>query len=258
VGAILQDGTALWEELQPLEQLLSEYMDDEALGMEEVFAAEVLNDPSAKSGKLLNANLVKEWNPLEPQLHQGSFIIIDPATSKATPDQIVICYFEVYDLRAVAIEMQVGKFTGPETVHIAIDMGLRHNCQLIVPEGTAYQFVIGEWFNFICAQRGIEGFVVEMLYNSNSKNSRILRSFQAVMKGEVMFKKDIKALYINQAQQFRPHKTNNLDDILDAVEMGHRFVTTMPHLLVPQGWDILEGVHVGNGDWDDANSPCGF
>lgn len=258
VGAILGDGTALWEELQPLEQLLSEYEDDVALGNEEIFAAEVLNDPSAKSMRLLDVNRVREWNPMEPQLHGGNFIIIDPATSKETPDQIVIMYCEVYDGAACIAEIDAGKYTGPETVDRAIAMGLRRQCQLIVPESQCYQYTICQWFAYVCEQRGIEGFVIEPLYNSGSKNSRIMKSFNAVHKGEMIFTTAAKALYVNQAMQFRPAKTNNVDDILDSAEMAHRVVTTMPHLLVPQCFDTAYDVVSDGADYGSADSPTAW
>lgn len=258
VGGILGDGTALWEDLQPLEQLLSEYQDDLALGMEEVFAAEVLNDPSAKSNRLLDANRVTEWNPLEQQMHQGNFIVIDPATSKATPDQMVIAYFEVFDNRAVLMDAEIGKFTGPESVHKAIDFGLKHNCRLILPEAVAYQYTLGQWFTYVCEQRGIEGFIIEPLYNHGSKLSRIMRSFLSVHKGEIMFTKTMKALYVHQGQQFKPTKSNNIDDLLDTVEMGHRVATTMQHLLAEACYDQFEDSGAIGVDYQNADTPISF
>ena len=49
VGGILTDGTALWPEVQPIEQLLDELKNDTMMGQAEVFFSEVLNDPAAGS-----------------------------------------------------------------------------------------------------------------------------------------------------------------------------------------------------------------
>ncbi len=43
-GGILADGTSLWEDLQPIAQLLREFENDLSAGRPEIFYAEVLND----------------------------------------------------------------------------------------------------------------------------------------------------------------------------------------------------------------------
>ena len=119
VGGLLADGSALWEELQPREQLLQEYADDAQLGQPEIFFAEVLNDPTTSTSYYVDTNqIICRRNDLGEQ-HQGSFIIIDPATSKATPDQVIIHYFEIYDNVPVSVEMIRDKLTGPEIVYKA-------------------------------------------------------------------------------------------------------------------------------------------
>src|SRR6187549_177869 len=113
VGGLLADGSALWEELQPREQLLQEYADDAALGQPEIFFAEVLNDPTTSTSYYVDTNkIICRRNDLGEQ-HQGSFIVIDPATSKATPDQVIIHYFEIFDNIPVSTEMIRDKLTGP-------------------------------------------------------------------------------------------------------------------------------------------------
>ena len=61
VGGILADGTSLWEELQPIQQLLLEYQNDVASGNGDIFLAEVLNDETAglKAGIDLSQNPVR-------------------------------------------------------------------------------------------------------------------------------------------------------------------------------------------------------
>lgn len=232
VGAILQDGTALWEELVPLDQLLAEYESDKLLGQEAVFMAEVLNDPRGVPANGFDPSKVTVFEHTPDLVHQGNFIVIDPSTSKATPDQTVLGYHEIYDDKVVCREMLVGKFTGPQQAHEAISMALRWQCTLIVPESIAYQHTLGEWIQYTAEQRGIYGIVVEpSSHRGQSKNSTILRWMQSVMKGEYLYTPETKSLGVSQALLFDPTKTNNVDDIIDMGAMAMNVSLTKRHLM---------------------------
>lgn len=236
VGAILEDGTALWEELHPLEQILKDFEDDSLMGQEAEFYAEVLNDPQGKANTIFDATKVQTWEPEDPTLlHQGNFIVIDPATSKATPDQIVIGYHEMYDGIPVCKELLVGKFTSPETVHLALDMAIRWGCSLIVPESVAYQYALCEWLQLVIDQRGLNGITIEPYpAHRGTKNSRILRWMQAYMKKEYMATPEIAAQINAQARAFNPLRTDNVDDIIDTAAMAVNVGLTMQHLMTIQ------------------------
>ena len=87
IGGILADGKALWEALQPLKQLLSEFESDKLIGMSEIFFVEVMNDPDAK----INTDFDFEAVPVNPYDVNGvdlfepdaKFLIIDPSLGKA-------------------------------------------------------------------------------------------------------------------------------------------------------------------------------
>lgn len=232
VGAILVDGTALWEELQPLQQLLIEYESDLRLGQGEVFCAEVLNDPSGIQANRFDANKLVVFERTPDLIHQGNFIVIDPSTSKQTPDQCVLEYYEIFDNHPVCIEREIGKFTGPEQAHKAIDMALRNQCSLICPESVAYQHTLGEWIQYTAEQRGIYGIVVEPVpHRKGNKNSDILRFFESCTKGEYWVTAATKSALVAQAILFDPKRTDNVDDIVDCGAMAMKVALTMRHLM---------------------------
>ena len=81
-GAILADGTALWEELRSLESLIEELETDMASGHPEIFFSEVLNDTEAGINNSIDFSKFTDWPWLEEDIPQGKFIIVDPSQGK--------------------------------------------------------------------------------------------------------------------------------------------------------------------------------
>lgn len=229
VGAILANGEVLWEAIATLEDLRDEYEHDKELGQEATFMAEVQNDPSAVTNQSLNLSLLSPYQPYPGELPLGSFIVIDPATSKATPDQIVIAYFQVYSPNVpvpVCTSLDASKYTSQQTCYAAIELALSTGCPLIFVEANAYQYELCTWIEFICRQMNIRSIKVVPITNSKQKNSRILQFFLAWQKQEVLTSQATHNLVLTQALNFNSAKTDNLDDILDSMEMGHRIYAT--------------------------------
>lgn len=215
-GGILADGTSLWEELQPIKQLLQEYANDLAAGRPEVFFAEVLNDENASVNNFIDISKIPENPFTDENLHQGSYIIIDPATDKVNADAVSIGYFEVFDEKDVATEIIEGRLSPGETCEQAIKLALRRNCRLIVVESNAYQYVLGWLMKQTLYQYGIVGIEVAEIYSgATSKNSRILTMFKQLLAGEILLHPAIRALVCSQIIQFNPLKRDNVDGILD-------------------------------------------
>jgi len=222
-GGILADGTSFWEELQPLDQLLKEYASDLAAGRPEVFFAEVLNDENASVNNFIDISKIPPNPYSADNLHQGNYIIIDPATDKANADAVSVGYFEVFDEHDVATEITEGRLSPGETCEVAIKMALRHNCRLIAIESNAFQYVLGWIMKQYLNQYGVQGIeVVEIYSGQTSKNSRILTMFKQLLAGETYLHEAVRALCTAQIVQFNPLKTNNTDGILDLLSYAPR------------------------------------
>ena len=240
VGAILADKTALWEELQPLHQLLEEFEQDLSLGQGDVFCAEVLNDPQALPNAGLAFEKIRTKDPIPGELHQGSFIIIDPATGKKTSDDTAIGYFEVYDGVPYLVECIKDKLTSIQTVESALRLGLRRNCFLVACETVAYQAELLNIFRYICAQQSIQGFEFVGVHPAGrSKNSRIMEMAKKLIAGEIGLYKEVFAMVTHQLRAFNPLLTNNQDDVLDIVAYAPQVVNEYAALLILAGGDVI-------------------
>jgi hypothetical protein len=233
----LQTGEArsLWEDLQPLHQLLREYENDMAMGRPEVFFAEVLNDENASVNNLVDLSKLPRYSIPDDEIHQGNFIIIDPATDKANADAVTIMYFEVHDTIPVCKKIKEGRLSPGDTIHEALKIALAYNCRVVAIESNAYQYTLNYWFQFICAQMGIIGIeAVEVYSGTYSKNSRILAMFKQLLAGEILVHPTQQVQVNLQISSFNPLKRDNTDGILDCLTYAPKVIEMYGHLIVGQ------------------------
>jgi hypothetical protein len=227
-GGILADGTSLWEDLQPIEQLLREFENDLSMGKPEIFYAEVLNDENASVNSSIDVSKIPEC-PYESEFeygqHQGNFIVIDPATDKANADSVSIGYFEVWDGVPVSREIIEGRLSPGDSIEESLKLCFKYNCSLVAVESNAYQYSHLYWFNYICNQRGIIGInCVDVYSGSMSKNSRILTMFKGLLAKEQYITRKTWAQVISQITSFNYLKTNNTDGILDLLTYAPKVI----------------------------------
>lgn len=232
-GGILADGTSLWEDLQPISQLINEFETDLAMGHPEIFYSEVLNDENASSNNLVDLSKLPEYPVQEHDIPSGNFIVIDPSNDKANSDAVSVGYFEVYETRPILMEVKEDRYSPGDTIREALKLALKHNCRLIAVESNAYQYSLLYWFNFICQQLGITGIECVALYSGSiSKNSRILTMFKSLSAGEIFIAPTARTQVFLQIMQFNPLRRDNTDGILD-------LLTYAPHVIEMYGEFII-------------------
>lgn len=224
-GGILATGESLWEELQPLKQLQSEFANDLAMGHPEIFYAEVLNDDTATANNLIDLSLLPTYPFEDSEIPVGNFIIIDPATDKADADAVSVGYFEVMDTKPVLMHLTEDRLSPSDTIRVAIEYCLQHNCRVVAIESNAYQYTLKFWFEHICQQLGIQGIeAVEVYSGSISKNSRILTMFKSYLSGELYCHPRCKPALHLQISQFNPLKRDNTDGLLDLMTYAPKVI----------------------------------
>lgn len=246
-GGILADGTSLWEELQPIGQLMAEFENDLAMGHPEIFYAEVLNDENVNANNLIDLSKLPANKYEDGDIAGGKFIVIDLATDKIDADEVSLGYFEVHEAYPHLMQITEGRFSPGDTVRKAIHMCLTNNCRLIVCEANAYQYSFLYWFNFICQQLGISGIEIVPIYSgSRSKNARILDMFKAYAAGEIFVHDNCRLEVHLQISQFNALKRDNTDGLLDLLTYAPRVIQEFADYIVntniieSQEWEELE------------------
>lgn len=239
-GGILANGTSLWEELQPIEQLKAEFSNDLAMGHPEIFYAEVLNDDTAIANNLIDLSLLPTYPYTESEegkeIATGNFVIIDPATDKPGADAVSIGYFEVIDTKPVLMYLVEDRLSPSDTIKKALEYCLKHNCRVVGIEANSYQYTLKFWFEFICQQLGIEGIEAVELYSGTlSKNSRILTMFKSYMSGDIYVHPRCKPQVHVQMSQFNPLKRDNTDGLLDLLTYAPKMIDLYGHYIMSLG-----------------------
>lgn len=253
-GGILANGTSLWEELQPIEQLTAEFENDLAMGHPEIFYSEVLNDENTSANNLIDLSKLPVVPYEKGDIAGGNFIIIDPATDKINSDEVSVGYFEVHDASPVMMELEEGRFSPGETIRKALQFALANNCRLIVVESNAYQYSLLYWFDFICAQMGIEGIeCVDIYSGTKSKNARILEMFKAYSAGELYAIDDARLALHLQITSFNPLRRDNTDGILDLMTYACRVVQEYGEFVI--AGNIIETQEFDATEVVEFNSP---
>ena len=231
-GGILADGTSLWEDLQPIAQLLAEYRADSESGHPEIFHSEVLNDEDAAVSNILDLNALPPY-PYQPDdIHGGNFVVIDPATDKANADAITLTYFEVIEGKPVAREIVEGRFSPADTIKESLKLCSKWACYNVFIEANSYQYTLKFWSEEVCKQLGIEGITFTDIYSGKlSKNSRILTMLKAYAAGEIIVHPSCTSQVHAQIRSFNPLKTNNVDGVLDCLTYAGRVVDEFGALL---------------------------
>lgn len=222
-GAILADGTSLWEELRPLNELLEELEGDIELGHPEIFYSEVLNDEEAGSVSGVDVSKIPAYPvSLDQTEPQAGFIIIDPATKKQKQtNNTAIGAFYIFDATPVFVEVEEGIMTPLDTIRKTLEMALRRGIKVVCVESNAYQFTLIYWFDWVCKQLNIDGIEFCELYASNlAKNAKIKGMLPKLLetskkKAEIILHPSVRSKVVHQCTQWNPLKIHNVDDMLD-------------------------------------------
>ena len=251
VGGILADGTSLWEELRPIEELISEYQSDSELGHADIFISEILNSTDIAAASGIDISRI----PILPSYYhdadsEGSFIIIDPSAGKKTSDDCTISHYSVCDGKPIFDDLLHGTFSPLETIQAAIRLALERGTRLIAVEGVAYQSTLLYWFEFYCEKEGISGFeFVELSPKGQAKNNRIKRGLLRLISGEIYLHPNVRSKVLSQIMDWNPLKISNVDDIIDPIGYVDELMREYPHLIVKTIFDVdSENVSASHAD----------
>lgn len=250
-GAILSDGSALWEELHPVEVLLEEFRTDCNAGQAETFFAEVQNDPDFNANLGFNFDQIKVFREEDHigAICEGRFTIIDPATDKPNADNTAKTDFEVWVGYPVVKRIMTDRWSPSALIEESVNAAVLEDIPLICAEGVAYQYSLLHFFQQYCNQHNVTGIEFQpVMPKGVAKNKRISEMMQLVARGDIWFTEQTKGQFIYYATNFNPLKTTNEDDVLDTIAYAPQVMQEYPEAYQPRERQYLN-------DRDNETSP---
>ncbi len=225
-GGILADGTALWPAIQTVEDMLSEYEHDNALGLGQVWFAEVQNDPIGASASLLDYDDVVPSAPRidyeDIELYPVRFICVDPAGMNADSDANTIAVHCIMEQgKAGTISIDDGRYSPGKVIEHTLLAALEWKVGIIFIENNAYQGSLAFWMEEAIAENRLNIKVIGLPSGSASKYRRIKAWTKQFVTGQwILFSHKVHSKVTYQLYGYKTNKKNNVDDILDVCAQG--------------------------------------
>lgn len=231
LAAILDNGSSLWPELHPLVKLLSSYRSACRLGHERSWLAQYMNaldleqnDSFDSAAMVANYDKAYGYAPGIDlmSLAQARFILVDPASTKATADEHSLGVVYVVEDTPIMRDISSGQMNPMEAITEAIGLAIRYGATYIFVEDVAYQDTLIWWFKKIIAEDTHIPDVIKQQLKilpcspaGGSKNTRILHMFKQITCGGLLIHPDAQAKVRAEGLAFDKMKTNNKDNVLD-------------------------------------------
>lgn len=234
LGAILADGTSLWERLHPVRKLLAAYRAAVRFNNEGGWLAQYMNIMDVgRNTKFEARQLQVHWLAFESKHHlekglndadiQGKFIVLDPASSRSNADEHSIMVGYILADAPVCRRVIHNQMTPKEAISTSLALMMEENCFVLFIENVAYQDTLLFWFNEhldnLRLPPGIRMMfkILPVEPERRSKTSRILNAFRQMNVGEIICHPDVHQPIINEGRRYDKLKPDNEDNVLDTV-----------------------------------------
>ena len=221
-GAILEDGSSLWNDIANIDDLYESFLHDESLGRADIWFAEIMNDPIESIDSLLPKPLPNRILEVIPY-PDASFVTVDPAGFRLTADDNVIAAHYLIHPKFYIAEMNGGIWNPGQTCENTILMALNHNASLVAIEAVAYQASLAYWMTRYLLEQKIEGISCMPLKRPQTVTKvKFIRNFiqELYTESYSFLRPQDRAKFVWQATAFRIAKKQNKDDWLDCPAMG--------------------------------------
>ena len=244
LGAILSDGSALWENLHSKRKTIQGYLDSITQGTVRSWLAQYMNAvedetlnqadlPAIASYGQQVADRVKLVRP------DIQYLIIDPATDKKDADDTCLLHVQVYQSLIVCRRTVLDVLSPKETIRRALNMCATYSIPVVFIEDVQYQYTLGQWMREALDVTELKDLVSVMYVapKRTNKNSRINLSFKELNAAEVIIHPDLYPKYRAEAKKFDPNRKDNRDNLLDTVHYASIIYDTYKNVLAARQSD---------------------
>jgi len=226
-GCLLEDGTALWPDLWPIESLRKDFAMYQRNGMADVWFAEMMNMPMAGGNGIIQADEINYAPAVEPREHPIGFLTIDLAISDREWAHSTVISAHAWIEEAEhwqVVEVKEYKGIGPiDLFYEVIKLGQTWGFGLVGIESVAYQAALQPVFEHLARIEFIEGFTFVPLTARARKTERIL-TWASLIKSKHYALTQGDFVVTQQLLAYDPTKKENVDDVIDSCAHGGKMI----------------------------------
>lgn len=238
LGAILSDGSALWENLHSKRKTIQGYLDSIIQGTVRSWLAQYMNAVDDETLNQADLTAIASYgqqvaNKISNVRPDMQYLIIDPATDKIDADDTCLLHVQVYQTLIVCRRTVLEVMSPKETIRKALSICAAHSIPAVFIEDVQYQYTLGQWMREALDVTDLKD-LVSVMYVSpkrSSKNSRINMSFKELNAAEVIIHPELYPKYRAEAKKFDPNRKDNRDNLLDTTHYASIIYDTYRHTL---------------------------
>ena len=244
LGAILSDGSALWENLHSKRKTIQGYLDSIIQGTVRSWLAQYMNAVEDETLNQADLTAIASYgqqvsNKISNVRPDMQYLIIDPATDKVDADDTCLLHVQVYQSLIVCRRTVLEVMSPKETIRKALSLCAAYNIPAVYIEDVQYQYSLGQWMREALDVTELKE-LVSVMYVSpkrSSKNSRINMSFKELNAAEVIIHPELYPKYRAEAKKFDPNRKDNRDNLLDTTHYASIIYDTYKHTLAAKQSD---------------------
>ncbi len=226
IGCIKADGTPLWPELWPLEELRMDFLNYQKLGHIGQWFCEMMNMPVSEADGLIASSHIKFREEIIPGEQEAAFITVDPAISEKTwADKTAIVVHVLYQSVWQIAEYIEDRMQPDRIFAILLELCRKWGIRVVGIEMAGYQRALKVLFDLMMAISNDFTFdVYEIPHRNRPKVERLVQWCSMLREG-LYYLNNGEFAVVEQLLAYDPTKKNNVDDLIDSCSMGPTMVT---------------------------------
>lgn len=231
LGCLLKNGEPLWADLWPLTALIKDFNRYKRAGKLAIWFAEMMNMPMTPGGGILNIDKIKYHPQRYPDDLEAGCITIDPALGREHSDNTGMVVHGLVDGNPEQVDFINRKLNPTETCLMAIELCYKWRVNVIGIENAGFQMALEDIFKLLFVQYNIENIEIVPLQYGNAKLARMVAFWSLNEAGEYAICENASEI-ISEAVAINPKRTDNVDDLNDALAYGPQMMDNFLGLMM--------------------------
>lgn len=218
-GILRADGTSLWPEMMPFEDIRAEFREYLRVGKLSVWYAEMMNTAVSDDSSIVTADAIRYYPRVAPSEMEYGFLTVDPAISKNknSDERAIAVHVYAHD-KWRTVDFMTGKFTPEQLFFNIVQLCAKWRIQIVGIELNGFAALYEDLFRIYMVKYHVSFTILPVNHRNIPKRDRIAAWCSLLRSGVWGLQEDCVGI-VTQLVSYDPKKKNNVDDLIDACAM---------------------------------------